>query len=211
MQGIGLRSLTEAIDTTTSGGRLAFQLFAALAEFERGAIRERTVAGLPAARARGRTGGRPPALDAKDLAAAGALLRDPAITVAEVARRLGGRPRPSIATCRARTAALEARDRAEHRHADQARATLLLPDRLAAGEPLGPVRARQGLLRRRAGDHSMARWSAIWAMVAGGDEVQQDLSAMAVAARSPAACPGRGAAEPNDQGRAGGSPSRPRP
>ena len=86
---IGLRSLTEAIDTTTSGGRLVFHIFASLAEFERGVIRERTMAGLQAARARGRKGGRPPALSAKDLAAAKAMLRDPDITVAETARRLG--------------------------------------------------------------------------------------------------------------------------
>ena len=86
---IGLRSLTEAIDTTTSGGRLVFHIFASLAEFERGVIRERTMAGLQAARARGRKGGRPPALSAKDLAAAKAMLRDPGITVAETARRLG--------------------------------------------------------------------------------------------------------------------------
>ena len=58
--GIGLRSLTEAIDTTTAGGRLVFHLFAALAEFERGVIRERTLAGLQAARARGRTGWQAP-------------------------------------------------------------------------------------------------------------------------------------------------------
>ena len=62
-RGIGLRSLTEAIDTTTAGGKLVFHIFAALAEFERGVIRERTLAGLQAARARGRTGGRPPALE----------------------------------------------------------------------------------------------------------------------------------------------------
>ena len=59
---IGLRSLTEAIDTSTPGGTLVFHLFGALAEFERSIIRERTRAGLAAARARGRTGGRPPAL-----------------------------------------------------------------------------------------------------------------------------------------------------
>jgi DNA invertase Pin-like site-specific DNA recombinase len=87
-RGIGLRSLTEAIDTTTAGGRLVFQVFGALAEFERQVIRERTVAGLAAARARGKKGGRPPALVAKDLAAARALLHDPGITVEEVARRL---------------------------------------------------------------------------------------------------------------------------
>lgn len=88
-RGIGLRSLTEAIDTTTSGGKLIFHIFGALAEFERGVIRERTRAGLDAARARGRTGGRPPALSPDDLAAAKALLRDPDITVEQVARRLG--------------------------------------------------------------------------------------------------------------------------
>ena len=87
--GIGFRSLTEAIDTTTNGGRLVFHIFAALAEFERSIIRERTIAGLEAARARGRKGGRPPALSAKDLAAAKAMLRDPDITVSEIARRLG--------------------------------------------------------------------------------------------------------------------------
>ena len=99
---VGLRSLTEAIDTTTAGGKLVFHIFAALAEFERGVIRERTLAGLQAARARGRTGGRPPALKAKDLAAAKALLRDPEITVVQVAKRLGVRPRPSTAICRGR-------------------------------------------------------------------------------------------------------------
>jgi DNA invertase Pin-like site-specific DNA recombinase len=87
-RGIGFRSLTEALDTTTAGGRLVFQIFGALAEFERQVIRERTTAGLAAARARGRTGGRPPALGAKDLAVARALLRDPEITVEKVARRL---------------------------------------------------------------------------------------------------------------------------
>ena len=84
----GLRSLTEAIDTATPGGRLVFHVFAALAEFERSVIRERTMAGLEAARARGRKGGRPRSLGERDLAAK-AMLRDPGITVEEVARRLG--------------------------------------------------------------------------------------------------------------------------
>ncbi|PYD61376.1 recombinase family protein [Gluconacetobacter entanii] len=87
-QGIGFRSLTEAIDTTTAGGKLIFHIFGALAEFERSAIRERTRAGLKAARDRGRKGGRPSALSAADVSAAKALLRDPAITVDEVATRL---------------------------------------------------------------------------------------------------------------------------
>lgn len=89
---IGLRSLTEAIDTTTPGGRLIFHIFGALAEFERGVIRERTRAGLDAARARGRVGGRPPALSVDDITAAKALLRDPAITVEQAAKRLGVAP-----------------------------------------------------------------------------------------------------------------------
>jgi DNA invertase Pin-like site-specific DNA recombinase len=85
---MGLRSLTEAIDTSTPGGTLVFHLFGALAEFERAIIRERTRAGLAAARARGRTGGRPPALSAADQQAARALLKDAAITVDDVAKRL---------------------------------------------------------------------------------------------------------------------------
>ena len=64
-RGVGFRSLQESIDTTTSGGRLIFHIFGALAEFERNLIRERTMAGLRAARARGRVGGRPRKLDAK--------------------------------------------------------------------------------------------------------------------------------------------------
>ena len=109
-RGIGLRSLTEAIDTTTiAGGKLVFHLFAALAEFERGVIRERTLAGLQAARARGRLGGRPPALQPKDLAAAKAMLKDPELTVAEVAKRLGVTASTLYRHLpRARTAALEA-------------------------------------------------------------------------------------------------------
>ena len=62
---IGFKSLTENIDTTTSGGKLIFHIFGALAEFERNLIRERTTAGLVAARARGRKGGRPKALTMK--------------------------------------------------------------------------------------------------------------------------------------------------
>jgi DNA invertase Pin-like site-specific DNA recombinase len=91
-RGIGLRSLTESLDTTTSGGTLVFHLFAALAEFERSIVRERTRSGLQAARRRGRLGGRPPALTSQDLAEAKALLRDPAITVEQVAKRLGVAP-----------------------------------------------------------------------------------------------------------------------
>jgi DNA invertase Pin-like site-specific DNA recombinase len=73
-RGIGFKSLTEQIDTTTPGGKLIFHVFGALAEFERDLIRERTHAGLAAARARGRLGGRPRKLaDPKQLELARAL------------------------------------------------------------------------------------------------------------------------------------------
>jgi DNA invertase Pin-like site-specific DNA recombinase len=73
---IGFRSLQESIDTTTSGGKLVFHVFGALSEFEREVIRERTNAGLVAARARGRKGGRPRVLDDKKLALARTLHKD---------------------------------------------------------------------------------------------------------------------------------------
>lgn len=88
-RGVGFRSLTENMDTTTSGGMLVFHIFAALAEFERSVIRERTMAGLKAARAQGRVGGRPRSLKDDDIAAARALLADPSITTRQVAERLG--------------------------------------------------------------------------------------------------------------------------
>jgi DNA invertase Pin-like site-specific DNA recombinase len=66
-RGIGFKSLTENIDTTTSGGKLIFHIFGALAEFERNLIRERTQAGLVAARARGKKGGRPKVLTGRRL------------------------------------------------------------------------------------------------------------------------------------------------
>src|SRR5512133_3711250 len=72
----GFKSITEAIDTTTSGGKLIFHIFGALAEFERDIIKERTQAGLNAARARGRKGGRPKALTHKKAQMAMALYMD---------------------------------------------------------------------------------------------------------------------------------------
>ena len=88
-RGIGFRSLTESIDTTTSGGRLVFHIFGALAEFERSIIRERTTAGLASARARGRLGGRPRAMSPEDIAVAKTLLANSEISVKEIARRQG--------------------------------------------------------------------------------------------------------------------------
>ena len=75
-RGVGFKSVHEQIDTTTSGGKLIFHLFASLAEFERDLIRERTNAGLSAARARGRKGGRPKDVDQKKQQAALALKKD---------------------------------------------------------------------------------------------------------------------------------------
>jgi DNA invertase Pin-like site-specific DNA recombinase len=87
-RGVGLMSLQEKIDTTTSGGKLIFHVFGALAEFERESIRERTNAGLKAARARGRLGGRPPKLTSKQIEMAKRLLNDPTVSVVEVCRTL---------------------------------------------------------------------------------------------------------------------------
>ena len=87
-RGIGFKSLTEQIDTTSPGGKLIFHLFAALAEFERDVIRERTHAGLAAARARGRRGGRPKALSAKQKALAQSLYDNPKIPISEICKTL---------------------------------------------------------------------------------------------------------------------------
>jgi DNA invertase Pin-like site-specific DNA recombinase len=86
-RGIGFKSLTENIDTTTSGGKLIFHIFGALAEFERNLIKERTQAGLTAARARGKKGGRPQALTPKQRSIAQELYekRHP---IAEICRTL---------------------------------------------------------------------------------------------------------------------------
>lgn len=88
-KGIGFRSLTEAIDTTNAGGKLVFHIFAALSEFERSLIQERTRAGLAAARARGRKGGRPRAMTNDQVKKAKAMLSDPMITKNEVAKHFG--------------------------------------------------------------------------------------------------------------------------
>ena len=91
-RGIGLKVLTGAgaqIDTTTANGRLAFGIFAAFAEFERELITERTRAGLAAARARGRLGGRPRKMDRSTLQMAMAAMSDRKAVAAEVAKRLG--------------------------------------------------------------------------------------------------------------------------
>ena len=90
-RGIGLKSLNDPIDTTTPQGRLVFNLFASLAEFEKDLIRERTHAGLSAARARGRKGGRPKGLPQKALSTASAaetLYREGKLTTQQIADQL---------------------------------------------------------------------------------------------------------------------------
>jgi DNA invertase Pin-like site-specific DNA recombinase len=87
-RGVGFRSLTESIDTTTANGKLFFSIMGALAEFERDLIRERTMAGLAAARARGRVGGRPTVMDAKKTDKARKLYDSRQHTVAEIAEML---------------------------------------------------------------------------------------------------------------------------
>ena len=91
-RGIGLRSITEAIDTSTPAGRFMFSILGALGQMEREIIIERTRAGLRAAAARGRRGGRPPALDEARVRAARAMLAGGTMSAAEVARQLGISP-----------------------------------------------------------------------------------------------------------------------
>jgi DNA invertase Pin-like site-specific DNA recombinase len=87
-RGIGFRSLTEVIDTTTAMGELLFHVFGALAQYERSLIRERVLAGLMAAKRRGRVGGRPRKLDTERIEAAQALLLT-GMTVSSAARAVG--------------------------------------------------------------------------------------------------------------------------
>ena len=88
-RGVFFKSVQENIDTSSSGGKLTFHLFGALAEFERDIIRERTMAGLQAARARGRIGGRPKVMDDKKIVLARKLMSDKANTAQFVSDALG--------------------------------------------------------------------------------------------------------------------------
>ena len=88
-RGIGFKSLTENIDTTTSGGKLVFHIFGALAEFEREIIRERTQAGLASARSRGKVGGRPKALTPKEVQILRNMASDNSLTVSDICKTLG--------------------------------------------------------------------------------------------------------------------------
>ena len=88
-RGVGFKSLTENIDTTTSGGKLVFHIFGALAEFEREIIRERTQAGLQSARSRGKIGGRPKALTPKEVQILRNMAADKFLTVSDICKTLG--------------------------------------------------------------------------------------------------------------------------
>lgn len=92
VRGIALRSLNESIDTSTPAGRFLFSILGALGQMELEIIRERTKAGLRAAAARGRRGGRPPALDESKVRAARAMLASGTMSAGEVARQLGISP-----------------------------------------------------------------------------------------------------------------------
>jgi DNA invertase Pin-like site-specific DNA recombinase len=84
---VGFKSLKENIDTTSGAGKLQFHIFSALAEFERDLNRERTIAGLRAARERGRVGGRPRALSEEDLPQVQALMRQPDVSTRQICER----------------------------------------------------------------------------------------------------------------------------
>ncbi|WP_446686337.1 recombinase family protein [Paludibacterium denitrificans] len=88
-RGVKFKSLKESVDTGGPAGKLVFHLFAALAEFERELVRERTLAGLEAARARGGKGGRPPRLDSKQQRVALTMMKNREMSVAEIARHFG--------------------------------------------------------------------------------------------------------------------------
>jgi DNA invertase Pin-like site-specific DNA recombinase len=89
-RGVGFKSLTEQIDTTTSGGKLIFHIFGALAEFERNLVRERTQAGLTAARSRGRKGGRPKRLNTdRKVQMARQLHADSTNSIVDICKTLG--------------------------------------------------------------------------------------------------------------------------
>ncbi len=88
-RGVGFKSLQENIDTTTSGGKLVFHIFGALAEFEREIIKERTRAGLKSARSRGKVGGRPKILSPKEVQMLNNMAADKSLMVSDICKTLG--------------------------------------------------------------------------------------------------------------------------
>ena len=124
-RGVEFRSLRESLDTTTPAGKLVFHVFASLAEFERDIIRERTMAGLEAARVRGKKGGRKRVMDERKVALAARLMRDRDVPVSEVCEAVG-----------------------------VSRATLyryLKPDETPRGCPIGQMRAGMNTAEHREG------------------------------------------------------------
>ena len=172
---VGLRSLQENIDTTSSGGRLVFHLFGALAEFERSLIRERTQAGLAAARVRGRMGGRPKRLDPVKLALALRLHREDRHTIKDICKMMGISKSTCITTWPRRTAMPTGRrkqipsdsllqlrqrlDRLPHKSPERA-AQVLASAALYGVSPSTVYRALQDFLKPRAAhrvDHGTPR------------------------------------------------------
>ena len=176
-RGVGFRSLHEALDTTTPGGRLVFHVFAALAEFIRELIVEGTREGLDAARARGQRLGRPPAMTGEQIRQARDLLTLPSNSISSIARLLGvsrstiykhlpelanghnpaaGQippPRPGLRARLAITATQVAEDPAITRHRETTRCD--------AGQVTGSDSRHLGGLTEAQRDQAMARWQVL--------------------------------------------------
>jgi DNA invertase Pin-like site-specific DNA recombinase len=168
---LGFRSLTEGIDTTTSSGRLVFHIFASIAEFEHQLIRERTQAGLQAARARGRLGGRRTVITEDKLAIARELLAGGNHTMAQIAATVGvGRAtlyrHLDIDRARANAAAVSAGSEGERAAGGQAEVRREQPVGRPAEKPSQPVRTRS----RKAARPSQSRVAG--AEAAGSDRRQ---------------------------------------
>ncbi|RJF90235.1 recombinase family protein [Sphingomonas cavernae] len=134
---VGLLSLHEAIDTTTTSGKLTFHLFGALAEFERNLIRERTQAGLAAARSRGKNGSRPPALDKDKRDLAVRLYHENTMPIAKICSMLGISKPTLYAYVRSAEGAAYGRRQAPHCPMFQARSDL--PQIGARCDSVGPI------------------------------------------------------------------------
>lgn len=145
---VGLRSLREAIDTTSAAGRLTFHIFAALAQFEAEVLRERTLAGLDAARRRGRRLGRSPSLTDEQIEMARTLLSNPNSPRGRSPSSAASIAPPSIETCAAGPYARPSQSvarRSRHRHCRQSRGRQGWPRaRPAAASPPGGSGPRRG-------------------------------------------------------------------
>ena len=152
--GRGFKSLAENIDSTTAGGKLIFHIFASLAEFERALIRERTLAGLAAAQARGRVGGRPKNTDTRKQAMVMSLLADPANSVTDVCRLLKVSRSTAYRLARAGAAAAKAAKKSPASESGscarkKGKAATKPPASVTAGKK-NTLKARQPVARRKA-------------------------------------------------------------